>query len=65
MKVYVVLAGEQHEGGRVKGVYSTLEKARAAALSRPAGFDGKWHDQGDNYFINGCDFVDVAEWDVE
>jgi hypothetical protein len=66
MKVYVVEHGEKFEGGQIIGVYTTYEKAKFVALSQEPVFDGGWiADDCGTYRYNGCDYVNVKEFEVE
>ena len=66
MRVYIVVRGEQHEGGSVMGAYSSYDKARYAALGSKPSF-GPWEEDPDepDYWESGCDFVTVQDWEVE
>ena len=63
MRVHVVLTGEKGRGGTVVSVHRTLSRATSAALNIRASFEGGWK-EGDrkNYWVNGCDFVEVETW---
>lgn len=69
MKVYVVLAGEKHEGASVEGVFTTKEKAVDAAMKVRYHFEGGWQWDGiephDLEWVNGCDYVMVREYEVQ
>jgi hypothetical protein len=66
MKVYVVIHGEQQQGGYVVGIRETEERARDLALMTNTHFKGGWEQDLDdpNYWTNGCDFVQVKEFEV-
>lgn len=63
--VYVVLSGEAYEGGDVESVHSTLKGATESALNKPTHFEGGWKSKGPNYWVNGCDFVEIVIKEVE
>lgn len=69
MIVYIVMHGEQHEGGSIVSVHKTKDGAVEAALSVEACFEGGWQLDGtephDLEWINGCDFVRVVSQRVE
>jgi hypothetical protein len=64
--VYVVMKGEAHEGGSVRGVFSTREKAvawcREFVVEQPGRrpwteSSGEWH--------CGCDTISIEEWTID
>ena len=59
MDVYVVLHGERCEGGSVVSVHRTHAEAKKAALAVDTCFDGGWEEDGEDQWINGCDFVEI------
>jgi hypothetical protein len=65
MKVYIVLHGEQCEGGSVVSVHKTEKSAVKAALNVRCCFAGGWVLYSPLSWENGCDFVKVEEWDVQ
>lgn len=65
MTVFVVLHGELCEGGSVVSVHVKKENAIKAALKVRFCFEGGWQPDGDDEWVNGCDFVTVREHEVE
>lgn len=67
MTVWVVLSGEQCEGGYVVGIYHKREDALKKVMSIEGHFDDKQFkpaDGLDDYWINGCDFIRIDEHEV-
>ncbi len=62
--VFIILAGEAHEGGEVKSVHFFKETAMAMALLVPTHFEGGWKQINDQEWTNGCDWVKVEEWNI-
>jgi len=67
--VYVVLHGEEeYAGGRIEGVYSTLEEATDKALkTKPAYGSGRWNinDFGsNNCWTTGLEFIRIEKHTV-
>lgn len=60
-KVYVVQHGELNEGGDIVSVHRNKEDAVKVALSYKCCFPGGWILDGEDIWINGCDFVLVNE----
>lgn len=60
-KVYLVYYGEKYEGGYVRGVFDTHEKALKFAQSivddPTTPFHGEWKQDTENSWTGGCDFV--------
>ena len=65
MKVWVATHGELHEGGRVVSIHKNKENAIKIALKQRCCFAGGWRDEGDDAWVNGCDFVMVQGLEVE
>lgn len=70
MTVYIILNGEQGEGGFVQGVYADQNDAIAAALKIDCHFDGGWERaepaEPDYYlWMNGCDWIAVRGYVVQ
>jgi hypothetical protein len=65
MIVYIVLHGEQHEGGSVVSVHVTRKSAVDTALKQKCCFAGGWTEREDHLWENGCDFVQVLRFRVE
>ncbi len=65
MTVFIVSKGEMSEGSAILGVYSTLEAARKAALLVKTFFSGGWRADGSDSWTNGCDYLEIKEWEVE
>lgn len=59
--VFIVMHGELHEGGRVVSVHEDEEDAIKAALAVKTCFAGGWVAEEENFWVNGCDFVEVKE----
>jgi len=64
MKVYIAVHGEQCEGYGVVSVHTKKENAITAAKEMRTCFDGGWQEDGDDSWINGCDFIQVLEEEV-
>jgi hypothetical protein len=61
--LFLVLRGEQYEGGHYQGVYSTEERARAKVMElisrsrvRP---NDQWVERGHNRWVKGCDYITI------
>jgi hypothetical protein len=68
MIVYVVLHGERCEGGSVISIHKNRATAVSAALNTKCCFEGGWKpdpENGDYYWLNGCDFVCVEKYEVK
>lgn len=65
MKVFTVEHGELHEGGSVLSVHETRASATKAALKVRCCFEGGWILKEEGVWVNGCDFVQVKEMEVE
>jgi hypothetical protein len=67
MKVYILSRGEKGEGGNVRGVYSTIKKAREAVKKEKPCFDGGWvqSEGADLFWTNRCDFLEITVWRIE
>jgi len=75
MKVYVVMCGEQYEGGAVDSVHATVDGARTAWRKLVDDLTERWSPiaEGDEYKVDetelyaliGCDFVSVEEYEVQ
>ncbi len=63
--VYLLMRGENGENGLVLGVYSSLDRAREAANNAPPYFPEGWKEVNQNYWENGCDWLDITEWEVD
>lgn len=72
MIVYVLLQGEASEGGRILGVFSSVDAARANAESRehhcPWGEwePATWGNRCGNFtrLDAGCEWQSIEEWEV-
>lgn len=65
-KVYIILHGEQGEGGDVYGVLSDRKKAVKCAMEIKPCFPGGWKKEKNiDMWINGCDFVSVEKWRIK
>ena len=73
MTIFVLSEGERYEGGRVIGVYGSLESGlRAAERSREQGglmaWAGKWTEnvsEGCVYWTRAVDWLELRRWEVE
>lgn len=66
MQVYVVELGEDCEGSQILGIYSTVEKARAAAIKQMQTYHkGEWEARGNDYWHAGCDYLSIVVWTVQ
>lgn len=72
MQVFIVSRGETHEGSRVKGVFSSIENARAFAKGMreemSADFHWRtepWVELAPDYWEFECDFVTIATHEVQ
>jgi hypothetical protein len=63
--VFIVSAGEMHEGSHIVSVHRTKKEAVKAALAVKTCFEGGWVLDGEDEWINGCDFVVVREEEVK
>ena len=68
--VFVVSHGELHEGGSVVSVHQLREDAVTAAMKVRTCFDGGWVLEGgedgiEDFWINGCDYVQITEEKVQ
>lgn len=63
--VFIVRHGEMHNGSEIVSVHRTKEPAVKAALAVKTCFDGGWVPDGEDEWINGCDFVQVVEEEVK
>ena len=63
--VFIVSTGEMHEDVCVVSVHRTKEEAVKAALAVKTCFEGGWVPDGEDEWINGCDFVVVREEEVK
>lgn len=65
MQVWILMKGEDHEGGDVYGVFATKEDAKGpfveAAQSIPFVIDEAWQDDEDGsvHVHGGCDWVSL------
>jgi hypothetical protein len=71
MNVFIVSRGETYEGSRVKGIFSTIEKARAFAeamrTEMSADFhwrNTQWKEEAPDYWEFECDFVKIETKEV-
>lgn len=65
MKVYVLVVGESYEGYGIVDIYKNRQDAVNAAMSVPASFDGGWQGNEEDGWRNGCDYMDIVEYEVE
>lgn len=65
MKVYVLVVGEKYEGYNIQGIFQNKQDAVNAAMSVPASFDGGWQGNEEDGWRNGCDYMDIVEYEVE
>ncbi len=65
--VWAVCRGEAYEGGRVEGIFDTEAKAVMEAHKiMQKGYHRKpWTQEHHNYWISGCDTMDVTEYDIQ
>jgi hypothetical protein len=70
--VYIVMAGELHEGGEVQGVYSSLDKARQVVVDLKKSCYGgndpeSWTkpSRRQDYHTAGCDWIDILTCRVD
>lgn len=65
--VYLLMFGREGAPGEVRGVYATLEGARAAALVFVKQFSGEWQDalDGNRWVNSDGDFISVGSWGVK
>ena len=61
---YIVLSGEQSNGGDVKGVFASHSAATKFALAMPAVFAGGWEATDADMWTNGCDWLAVESWEI-
>ncbi len=72
--VYIVSHGERGEGGSIRAVFSTIEGARAhvweyISEDKNTLFNG-WKTKDDSwkgchgYWVDGCDWLAIVEWEV-
>lgn len=64
-KIFIVCHGERGRGGFVVGVFEDKIKATTKALTQKTHFTEGWKQEGVDYWVNGCDFVSIEEWEVE
>ena len=69
MNVWIVLQGEQCEGGSIQGVFIWKKDAEKCALSQFKCFSGEWELEDENVggskrWRNGCDFIEISKWKV-
>lgn len=66
--VYVVVRGEDNEGGSIVGVTGSLESAERLALKAKAHFEG-WEEVEDTddekEWSSGCDYVAIQKFQVQ
>lgn len=70
MVVYIVMNGENYEGGSVVSVHRTYEQAKRAALKVKALFEGGWKLEDEDagltcWWSNGCDWLRVFDAEVQ
>ena len=72
MKIHIVSQGERSEGSRVKGVFDSIEKARAYAetirVKMSADYtwlNEEWKEMAPDYWVLGCDYVDIRTHEVQ
>lgn len=65
--VYYVERGEDHEGGSVLGIFSTLNKAKAWAESYIAADNRRkpWNKETALLWSRGCDWISITETDLD
>ena len=71
MNVFIVSKGETHEGSSIKGVFDSIEKARAFAQTirdaHSADFTRvktTWQELAPNYWELECDYVVIKSAEV-
>ncbi len=64
MTIYIVSRGEMGEGSSIQKVFTTLEKAQAFAKNMSFCFVGGWESDGPHNWYNGCDYIEIEEWEV-
>jgi hypothetical protein len=75
-KVYIVQEGENYEGLTVRGVFSSVEKAKKYLkdyLERNGRYKlnvSYYFDMSDEYILNesisyGCDYIEIREYEVK
>lgn len=66
MQVYVVELGEDCEGSQILGIYSTVEKARAAAVEQMQTYrKGEWEARGTDSWQAGCNWLSIGVWTIQ
>ena len=65
MTVYVVSRGENHEGGKVDKIFSSLANARAFCRDKKFLNFGDWEEVDFCEWNNGCDFMIIEKFKVE
>ncbi|MFC8271122.1 hypothetical protein ACFUJR_00975 [Streptomyces sp. NPDC057271] len=68
--VWVLEAGEDYEGGEIKGVFATRDTAKGAfveaAQRMPFGLDGAREDEdGSLHLHGGCDWLSLRPYPVQ
>jgi hypothetical protein len=74
MKVFIVIAGEDNQGGSVEGVFASADAARQFVKNRFVGRDfvAAFFDEGherigdvDRWENSGCDWIEIQPHEVQ
>lgn len=63
--IFVVFRGEAYEGGKIEALFTSREEARVHArhlVDQTTYRRDRWeHDVEENYWHNGCDYIEIQE----
>lgn len=69
MRIFIVSKGEKHEGSSIKGVFDSIEKARARCVELRDNYSWngtRWQELSPDYWedVNGCDYIVIKPHEV-